>query len=316
LGTFNGSILTFVTYACEDADRVVYIVEAMSGWADPGWFGGAELRVRQGGVQVQAVAAYRWAPPSNPVIVPVPLCPCKDIDFVWINGWGNEGKSFAIRDNLGNVIFATPPHAPHGDPNAGAGAFANNQVVFSTTSPARISPLTSFGINAATAENIVRHTCDNPRGEIVFDDAFVVTGNADIFFTLASEDYVLYLNGEQLEKTDSSANFNFGETSGSWTGVLQVLRASVLRQTRENGDVVSDNNVVATYDISLTVEGGISTDINEIPVNREVQSVQCYTVTGIRIDCNRAPQGSVIIKRTVYTDGSVEIETKINAVCC
>ena len=133
LDTFNGSILTFATSACEPANKIIYTIDAMSGWGDPGWFDGAELRIRQDGIQVQAVAAYRFAPPDNPVIVPVPLCPCKDIDFVWISGRGNEGKSFAIKDNLGNVIFETPPHDPSGDPDAGAGAFVNNQVVFSTT---------------------------------------------------------------------------------------------------------------------------------------------------------------------------------------
>ena len=302
---FRSNILTFVTYACEDFEQIIYVVQTRGGWSG-GWHGGAALAVRQNGVEIQRITTdtHLLTPHS------VALCPCKDIDFVWIRGSLDRGNSFIIRDNLNNIIYQSPMHNTN-DLNAGAAGYYNNQVVFSVTMPAYTSPLVSFEINTTPAKNIVRHTCDDPRGEIIFDNAFVVAGNAEIFFALASGDYVLYLNNERLVKTGLSADFDFGNTPGPWTGVLQVVRPPA------QGHIISafgtvNGTVVATYDIALTIGDEFGVNIDEIPVNREVQSVQCYTVTGIRVDCDRAPQGSVIIQRTIYTDGSVEVETRVN----
>ena len=128
-GTVNGLVKSFTTSACNVTEQLIYNVETRSGFSG-GWYG-AELIIKQNGVQIQTVSLATFAPTTSPVIVPVPLCPCKNIDFVWIKSYGDYGCSFVIKDNLGNTIFQSPAYNTS-DTGAGCAEYANNQTVFNT----------------------------------------------------------------------------------------------------------------------------------------------------------------------------------------
>ncbi len=126
--TYNVTITaTFsVTPACDDAEKIVYTIDAKSDWSS-GWYG-AKLIVKQDGIPIQTITKTT----SGTTSVDVPLCLCKDIDFEWKKSYADNGCSFVIKDNGGGIVFQTPAHNTS-DENAGCKTYTNNQIVFNTS---------------------------------------------------------------------------------------------------------------------------------------------------------------------------------------
>jgi hypothetical protein len=292
LGTINGSVLTFATSACDVSEQIIYNVEAMSGWSG-GWYG-AELRVMQNGLQVQAISITTFAPPSSPVIVPVPLCPCKDIEFVWVKSYGDSGCSFVIKDNLGSTIFQTPAYNTS-DPNAGCGGFANNQVVFSTASPCTpptvvTQAATDISYNSAKLNKLVTAGAETITAEgfeykMLSDENWQISTSGELTGLTANTDYLF-----RAYATTAS-----GTTYGDELTFTTVSITTGIDETLANQLQIFPNPVKS----ELFIKSGL-----------QIEKVEIYSLTGAllveennfaeKISVLALPQGVYLLK--VHTD--------------
>ena len=167
--------------------------------------------------------------------------------------------------------------------------------------------------------NMLHNACDilksftvkETSGDIDCDDNTITVADLntdqndcmEVYFELNSEysldDYEVYLEGdngvnEQLGILDIEgkpyAYICFDNVFG-WTGTLYVVQKSTASTIETYNVTILDVNPTGFGSVDAT--------------DKEVQETQCYTVTGIRISCN-ATQG-IIIKRTIFTDGSVKV---------
>ena len=116
----------------------------------------------------------------------------------------------------------------------------------------------------------------------------------EVYFELdgdyyATGDYAVYLTGDnavnvelgtELDKNGIVSKYVCFNSVEEWTGTLVV-------KTKADGATVETYTVLINSD-------GVSTGLGN-PAGKELQDTQCYSVTGLQIDCNRTK--GLIIKR-------------------
>ena len=189
--------------------------------------------------------------------------------------------------------------------------FSNSKVVFEkkdnsqTSHPIKNISKITFGDMLPEVSPILKSfTVKETSGTIDYEANTVVVENLDtdqtdcleVYFELndlySLEDYEVYLEGDNDVSELLGTSVCFGNVFG-WTGTLYVVQKSTAPTP------------VETYDVTiLDVPTGLSSG-----AGKEVQDTQYYTITGIRIN-GKTAQG-IVIKRTIFSDGSVRVVKEV-----